>query len=164
MKEQAKGRGRGANKQLSLQEEAFCHFYLQHGNQARAAAEAGYKPERQGIARFAWRISVRPHVAAYIKKERLKRAETLGIDTDWVISRLIQQAEDEEVKPSDRIRALELIGKNLGLFTDRHEVNVTGDVNLLTQRAEALVAKAMLIEQQKAPALPPIEDAEIVDE
>lgn len=59
-----------------------------------------------------------------------------------------QQVTRVKIKLADKIRALELLGKHLALFTEKHQVNVSGDVAAILDRA------------RKRAGLPPPEDEE----
>jgi len=65
---------------------------------------------------------------ARLKSKAVQKSEAGAILSALEVrQRLTSIAEDEENKPQDRIRALELLGKTLGLFADKPalEVNVT---------------------------------------
>lgn len=57
-----------------------------------------------------------PMVAHKVKLELANRCEHLKLSADWVLSRLQEEALDSESTASARIRALELLGKYLGIF------------------------------------------------
>lgn len=63
-----------------------------------------------------------PLVAAEIKGRMESRRERMELTADYVIHKLIALAE-EAGKDGDKIRALELLGKNLGIFKERQEIS-----------------------------------------
>lgn len=63
-----------------------------------------------------------PLVAAELKERFQARRERMELTADYVLHKLIDIVEQTE-KDSDRIRAVELLGKNLGLFKERTEIS-----------------------------------------
>jgi hypothetical protein len=55
---------------------------------------------------------------AAIRAAQAKQAERAEIDTAWVIARLVDETQNAD-KSSTRVRALELLGKHLGMFSGR---------------------------------------------
>jgi hypothetical protein len=74
----------------------------------------------------------RPGVVAEVQRlEALRDAEE-KIDRLYVLKGLYDMAEEAE-KDSDRIRALELLGKSLRMFVDQVETYATHDVSELQE-------------------------------
>jgi phage terminase small subunit len=90
----------------------FILEYLRDLNATKAAERAGYKhPHVQGS-----QLLTKPEIKAQIGHEQRGRSDRLRLDSDWVIKRLELEADDRSNTASARIRALELIGKHLGVF------------------------------------------------
>jgi len=88
----------------------------------KAAQRAGYKTKN--IHRLARDLLVHPLVKPLIEERLKEKRERMAIDEDYVIQRLMRLAEDQEKNgPSNAIRALELLGKHLGLFKERQEIS-----------------------------------------
>lgn len=64
----------------------------------------------------------------YYKDVELVLTEDLDEDKRAAIASIKQGANGIEVKPNDKVKALELIGKHLGMFVDKTEVS--GDIGL----------------------------------
>lgn len=128
-------------KKLTPKQKAFADEYIKSGNATQAALNAGYSAK---TARSIGQENLtKPDISNYIN-ERLKQIEDEKImDMKEVMQRLseIARAEGTEevvtnqgdvilVKPktSDQIRAMELIGKRYGAWTDKKEVS--GDLNI----------------------------------
>lgn len=62
-------------------------------------------------------------VRAAIRKRMQERSERTKISADYVIQRLKEEAEydGEGASPMARVKALELLGKHLGMFWDRKQ-------------------------------------------
>ncbi|MBS1988744.1 terminase small subunit [Candidatus Dependentiae bacterium] len=137
---------------LKDKQEIFCKEYLKDLNGTQAAIRAGYSEKTAN--RIASEILSKPVIRTRIKELMDERSKNILIDSEYVVSSLInvatrcQQGEpvmvwDPEAKcmketgewqfdSTGANRALELIGKHLGMFTEKvqHSGNVnTGGVN-----------------------------------
>lgn len=123
------------------QQEIFCQSIARGRNLTDAYHEAGYVPHRQN----AHRMYLKPHIQERIAEIRSKIVTTLGvIDKNWTMRRLVEAYEraamgeeilDRKGSPTgirrydhtNALRALELIGKSLGMFVERRESGRPGD-------------------------------------
>lgn len=138
-----------------------------------AYADAGFRPKRQNASRLMTNDAIQARVA-----ELLSRAtEGVVLTRQWVLERLIQnvnralQAEqvmDRGGMPAGEYRyegsianrALELLGKELGMFVDRAELTGRGGDPLMPDQPMPNIrelAKAIIIVLAKARAAPQIE-------
>lgn len=102
---------------MSPQEQRFVTEYLVDLNASQAAIRAGYSPRT--AASQGQRLTRKPAVAEAIARAQDEAADRNRLTADWVIERL--RATAEAGVRGDSVRALELLGKTLGLFRDRHE-------------------------------------------
>jgi len=137
---------------LTAKQEMFCKEYLIDLNATQAAIRAGYSEnsaKEQGYENM-----TKPHILEEIQKQMNKRAEKAGISAESILNdiievkdRCMQKVEpitfkqDGEEYPTGEykfehngaLKALELLGKHLKLFTDRVEVvnhvTVVGDID-----------------------------------
>lgn len=127
---------------LSEKHEIFAREYCVDLNATQAAIRAGYSENtaKQQGSRLLTNVDIR----ARIEELQGKRAEKLEIDADWVLKKLVDVTEmsmqakavekwDYEEKrlietgeyvydSQGANKALELIGKHLGMFKDKVEV------------------------------------------
>lgn len=121
---------------------------LAKGTTAEKSYEAaGYKPSRHNAATLARKQHISDRVAQVLaERERIhgqstaKAIQRVSLTKEWVLSKLIQNAErasqavpvlDDEGKPTGEYRyqgavanrALELLGKHLGMFVELHELS-----------------------------------------
>ena len=98
---------------LTEKQKRFCEEYLIDLNATKAALRAGYKNSDVGR-----RLVTKSHVSAYIEKLRKDQSKRTEITADTVLGELakIAAAEDVEITGKEKIKALELLGKHLGLF------------------------------------------------
>lgn len=110
-------------QELTDRQARFCEEYLIDLNATHAAIRAGYseKTANEQGARLLANVSVQEKIAE-LKAELAKRTE---MTQDSVIQELaaVARAEIKGVRAVDKLKALELLGKHLGMFVERYEVN-----------------------------------------
>ena len=115
---------------LSKKHRAFVSEYLIDLNGTQAVIRAGYAP---GCARVtATRLLADANISAAIHDEFMARSLRTEITQDFVLNRLQIEAlgDGEDTTSAARIKALELLSKHLGMFTEKHEVEHSGEVGL----------------------------------
>lgn len=111
--------------------EIFAQLVAEGTNASQAYLEAGYNATGGAIKANASRLLSSANVKARIAELNAKTESAvirlIAVDKAWVIEQLIdnaKQAKDEgQIGPANR--ALELIGKELGMFVDRKELTHT---------------------------------------
>ena len=112
---------------LTDKQKEFVRQYLVDLNATQAAVRAGYSVKtayRQG-ADLLQKTSIREA----IEKAQAKRARRVEVTQDYVLSNLVEDEEGRAVWTFDAKnanRALELLGKHLGIFTDKIRAEVSG--------------------------------------
>lgn len=110
-------------QELTDKQARFCEEYLIDLNATQAAIRAGYseKTAREQAAQNLSKLNIQEKIAE-LKVERAKRTE---MTQDSVIQELaaVARAEIKGVRAVDKLKALELLGKHLGMFVERYEVN-----------------------------------------
>ncbi len=109
---------------LTPKRERFVNEYLVDMNGAQAARRAGYAV---GSARqTAHLLLTKPDIQDAIRAEQDELARETSITPVLVIEKLYEEAR-EAPRPADRIHALEVIGKSLGMFKQhvQHSGTVT---------------------------------------
>jgi phage terminase small subunit len=93
-----------------------------------------------------------------IKYKAVEVIPTEQLDSDKLaaISGIKSTRDGIEVKTNDKIKALELMGKHLGMFTDKIEQKITGSLSLSTKTDAELKAELAAELRQKG-----VSDAEI---
>ena len=101
---------------------AFIDEFLIDLNASRAVLAAGYKTTNPN--RIAAELRAHPLVIAELDKRQAEKRERSELSADYVINKLVSIAEaTEEGNPQAALRALELLGKHLGLYRDRQEIS-----------------------------------------
>lgn len=105
---------------LTEKQKRFCEEYLIDLNATQAAIRAGYSPN--GINHRTTRMMANDGIQKYITELQAKQSERTGITADTVLKELEKIAlTDTEISGKEKMKALELLGKHLGMFTG--EVN-----------------------------------------
>ena len=100
---------------MTPKQETFVLEYLKDLNATRAADRAGYAhPNVQGP-----QLLSKPKISAAVQLELDSRLDRLRLDADWVIAKLEIEATNPKNSGSTRVRALELLGKHLGVFAPK---------------------------------------------
>ena len=108
---------------MTAKQQAFVREYLIDFNATAAAKRAGYSPrtaDRSG-PRLLGNVGIQAALQDAIQA-RAKRAE---LDADVVVEALRDFLEMADAPVAARIRAAELLGKHLGMFTERVSVTTT---------------------------------------
>ncbi len=145
---------------MTPKQAAFVDEFLIDLNATAAAARAGYKNPEIGR-----QVITKNDVAEAIQKALAERTERVKLDADWVVCRLREEAEftGEGSSPSARVKALELLGKHLGLFPLRGNLNLSlggqVDVGSATLLEERRIARRLILEEiREEPFLLPEKD------
>ena len=127
------------HKKLSQKQQAFVREYLVDLNASAAARRAGYKTRSDSIAA---QNMVKPVIQAAIQAEMDKRAERTKITADQVLKDIqavkadaMQDRDGEMVDRPAALKACELQGKHLKMFTDKVDLNMSGEVDITVTRA-----------------------------
>jgi phage terminase small subunit len=100
---------------LTEKQKRFCEEYLIDLNATQAAVRAGYKNSDVGR-----RLVTKSHVLNYISELQKEQSKRTGISADTVLKELQKVAFAEtDISGKEKIKALELLGKHLGLFSEQ---------------------------------------------
>ena len=122
-------------KKLNHRQKAFVLEYLKDRNATEAAIRAGYS--RKGANVTGSQLLAHPNIAAFVQQKTAKIARHAEVDAAFVIAELKRVAEQDDVSSAVKVRALELLGKHLGLLDER--VRVSTDGLTAEQRAERVL-------------------------
>ena len=109
---------------LTTKEYNFCNEYLIDFNASRALLAAGYTENT--AKKKAREVKDRPQITRFLdhlQKERVKRTRLSHDEVLYRLDKIARRAEkDDDFGPA--IRALELMGKTLAMFTDKSTIQV----------------------------------------
>ena len=127
--------------ELTAKQDMFIKEYLIDLNATQAAIRAGYSPKT--AENIGWENVRKPQIAKEIEKRMNKRAEKVAITAENVLQSIIDIRDCASAKMAltskttgekigetmldinGALRANELLGKHLKLFTDKVELEVT---------------------------------------
>jgi hypothetical protein len=120
-----------AEKPLTRKQELFVREYLFNQNAADAARKAGYKGDAGSLATTGHRLLNDPRVFGLVEQKRQEFVNDLDLDVQWVLHKF-KSAVDQYLETGEYaqhgLRALEDIGKFLGMFVERKEIRGTLDI------------------------------------
>ncbi len=106
---------------ISYKQKIFCLEYLLDFNGTQAAIRAGYseKSARQQAAD----LLTKPNILNFIEEQKKKYVMKLNSTAEAILAELEKIAfaisSDKKVKNSDKLKALELMGKYRGMFSEK---------------------------------------------
>jgi phage terminase small subunit len=116
---------------LTPKQERFCREYIIDMNAKQAAIRAGYSKKTShstGIENLK-----KPYLKEFIAELQKSTVEKIEITAERVLQELssVGFCEDGSVRTNDKLKALELLGKHLSLFTDNISIKEMPKVNVI---------------------------------
>ena len=99
---------------LTLKQKVFADEYIKTGNGTQSVLKA-YDANANTARVIATENLAKPAVEAYIAKKIHARELT----RDFVLTRLLDELDNEEANPVVRVKVLELLGKALRMFSEK---------------------------------------------
>jgi hypothetical protein len=154
--------GRGDPNKLTPKEEKFVLLYVLTGSGAEAVRGAGYSQHTaEHQAREAVRVRSRPPVKAAIEKMVAERAARVGVKQDEILAEvrgLSLACESDR----DRLTAYNMLGKALGMWTDRTIVDLGSQtLEQMVLAADRLYRQRMGLPVEELPAHAPSADPSV---
>lgn len=108
---------------LTEKQKRFCEEYLIDLNATQAYIRAGYSAKKKDTARVeSSKLLTKPNIQNYISELQKFQSERTGITADNVLKELQKVAfADADISGKEKIKALELLGKHLGLFAEQNQ-------------------------------------------
>lgn len=149
------------DEKLTPKQERFCQEYVVDYNGAQAAIRAGYS--ERTARNQACVLLTKPNILARVRELQAEQVQRLSISQDYVVLQLMETyARCMAVQPvmvwdpsaggkvesgeyvfdsKGALRALELLGKHLGMFDDR--LNISGGLNMGCEKLDQVIAQLM---------------------
>lgn len=130
-------------KKLTQKQRRFVDEYIISGNATQAAIKAGYS--KRSAQQTGAENLLKPVIKAELDKRNAEIQSKKTMDMKEVMERLAAMARGETTeetvtnkgevfetatKNSDKLKALELIGKRFGAWTDKKEINGNLDIEI----------------------------------
>ena len=108
-------------RKLTEKQKKFCHEYIKDYNGTQALIRAGYS-EKYKFGKTNSMLK-KPLVNEYLESLKSKDTQTSRATIDDIISECktiaFSTVDGEIIKTADKLKALEMLGKYLGLFSER---------------------------------------------
>lgn len=107
---------------LTEKQKRFCEEYLIDLNATQSYVRAGYKAKSNEIARVeSHKLLTKPNIQQYIEELRSEQSKRTEITADKVLEELGSVAFNKDIEciGRDKVKALELLGQHLGMFTEK---------------------------------------------
>ena len=113
------------DRPLTPRQQRFCELFIQCDSATEACLKAGYS--EKGADRQASRLLRNVGVMAEITRRREAASKRAEIDEDAVIKMLLEdrEAARKAKQYGPAVRAVELLGRKLAMFSDKHLVGGT---------------------------------------
>lgn len=131
----------GNSKELTKHERKFAEEYVSNGYKAVAAYMVGYPNAKESTAKTdAWIVLKRPRVKEYIADLQKDGFERLCINAERIAAELAEIAfadkQDDTYTVNFKLKAIELLQKQLGLQTTKVDTNITTPVTIAIKGME----------------------------
>ena len=107
-------------------QERFCQEYVRLNNGTQAAINAGYA--KSGARTEASRMLAKPNIAARVAELQAEIKARTMLDVERRMEILAKIATEEYESQNDRMRAIDLLNKMTGEYTQRHEIDMRARV------------------------------------
>lgn len=128
---------KGSEPLANQQHENLAQAYVETASKKKAGEKAGYTDKSN-----AFRAILRPDVQERIKFLQEERAEELGLDSYYVLSKLKDNLEASmsgaEPNRAAANKAIEMLGKHLGMFVGKIEHSGTIEIQSLSDLMDEL--------------------------
>ena len=114
--------------------------YLKGRTQADALRLAGYSESLASTR--PQHVFSNPRFQAELARRQAEYEKRHMVNIDYLRTKMMEIIDKEDVKDADKLRALELLGRNLGMFKDQLEVTMKEDLVERLQRGRERVNKA----------------------
>lgn len=110
---------------LNARQKAFCEYYVASGNATDSAIKAGYKEKYAGVNadKLLKNTNIQKYIEELQEKAKGNRIMT-AIERREFLTKMILK---EETKDTDRLKAVDILNKMDGEYTQKVEVN--GNIN-----------------------------------
>jgi phage terminase small subunit len=106
---------------MTPKQEMFVKEYLIDLNATQAAVRAGYS--KKSAMEIGYQLLRKTSVQEAIQKAVNERAKNVEVTTEWILQGIKDIADNLDEQTKDRLKAYELLGKYLKMFTDKHEMS-----------------------------------------
>lgn len=112
-------------RRLTPKMKSFINEYMIDGNATEAVLRSEYSTSSKYLAnRMASELMGHPLIRDEIDRRQAKRTQRAEVKAEYLLLKLIEIIDaTQDEKTVDRLRAIELAGKSLGIWKDRQEIS-----------------------------------------
>lgn len=117
-------------QKLTAKQKAFCREYVINHNATQSATKAEYS--KKTAYSQGQRLLKKDEIKNEIERLEKKNIEKVTVTAQEILTELKRIAfdlQDEKITYKDKLRALELLGKHLGMFIEKQEVSLKAEVD-----------------------------------
>ena len=119
---------------MTDRQKLFAERYLANGFNAKEAYEVAFGAVNNKSPSYPYRLLKKPEIKEYIASRREELYDSLNIDAIRVMTEIAGIAFEESDNVQAKLRALELLSKNLGLQTQKLEPKEVIEVSLVEDK------------------------------
>jgi phage terminase small subunit len=120
---------------VTPKQEAFAIEYLKDKNATQAAIRAGYS--KKTARSIACEMLARSDIQQFVRERQLEAARNASLTAESIAENLKEIAANPLAKDADRIRAYELLGKYVGMFTEK--VEMKGQIDTAVTKLDGIL-------------------------
>lgn len=111
---------------LTKKQREFCEEYVRTGNATRSYMKAFDKTEDDyGLCSVEGsRMLKKEEIREYISE--LAKVKNVLVEEEWLCDRLIEIINNPDTKEADKLKAIDMLLKTTGSYTQKIDANVTG--------------------------------------
>ena len=122
---------------LNKKQKDFISYYLTNGYNTTQAYYSAYNCTYETALKNAYKTFHNPEVKAEIQRLQAEHYETLNINAYRIAEELADMAfaekGDEDYTANIKLKALDLLQKQLGLQTQKVEADISTDINIVIE-------------------------------
>ena len=116
---------------LTAKQKLFCENYVSNGYKLQKAYMDAFGASPEVANANQWKLMKKDAIKNYIREVQHERFEALHITADSIVAQLRDIALSEDASYMERMKALELIQKQMGLQTQKVEADIkTTTINI----------------------------------
>lgn len=113
---------------LTPKQRLFCERYLSNGFNASEAVRYAYPDNNKNDTNWAYRLVQKPVIRKYIQDSITNMASDLRITAELILKELQTVAFDKDTPAKDKLKALDLIQKQMGLQNQKLTLQSNDDL------------------------------------
>lgn len=118
-------------QKLTGKQKAFCREYIVDHNITQAAIRAGYSEnyaDKLGYDKLLGNVGIKNEIDR-LEHKSIQKVEVTITEILTELKRIAFDLQSEKITYRDKLRAIELLGKHLGMFIEKHEIEINAKID-----------------------------------